>query len=326
MLTAVVGEPSSLFDRRFLLNALLPILITLSLLSAVIISTLTDPAGMLREWNNLDATLRVLAGTGMVTVSVVLAAVVSGRSQSLIRCYEGLWPGRLGDALMLPGRRRHRRRARRLGFDRAASDYPADPRDIMPTRLGNILRAAESYPHERYGLDAVVTWPRLFPLLPDGLTTALAAARAEIEFHLTISALASFFAVGAGGWLAAVNGPTWLFLSCYWAGAACAWLTYRGALAPARLYGEHVRVAFDLYRQELLTHLGIEGDEREQWARLNQFWYRNIPMDTPLLPEPEDPEDPEDDVPEVPSWPAIPPQLLTWALIISSGLLVGWLR
>ncbi len=320
MLAAVVRETSGLFDRRFLLNALLPVLITLSLLAVVIISTLTDPAMMLREWNNLDGTMRVLAGTGMVIVSVLFAAVVSGRSQSLIRCYEGLWPGRIGWALTLPGRRWHRRRARRLGFDRAVSDYPADARDIMPTRLGNILRGAESYPQERYGLDAVLTWPRLFPLLPDGLTAALTAARAEIEFHLTISALASFFAVGAGGWLAAVNGPTWLFLTCYWAGAATAWLTYRGALAPARLYGEQVRVTFDLYRRELLTHLGIEGDEREQWARLNQFWYRNIPMDTPLLPGP------EDDVPEEPSWPAVPLQLLTWALIILSGLLVVWLR
>jgi hypothetical protein len=321
VLTSVVGETSGLFDRRFLLNALLPVLITLSLLAAVIIGTLTDPAGMLREWNGLDATMRVLAGTGAVIVSVVLAAVVSGRSQSLIRCYEGLWPGRLGHAVVLPGRRWHRRRARRLGFDRAASDYSADPRDIMPTRLGNILRVAERYPHERYGLDAVLTWPRLFPLLPDGLTAALTAARAEIEFHLTISALTSFFAATAGAWLAAVHGPTWLFLTCYWAGAATAWLTYRGALAPARLYGEHVRVAFDLYRQELLTHLGIEGgDEREQWTRLNQFWYRNIPMDTPLLSEP------EEDLPEEPPWPAVPLQLPVWALIILSGLLVVWLR
>jgi hypothetical protein len=320
VLAAVGRETSGLFDRRFLLNALLPVLITLSLLAAVITGTLTDPARTVREWNSLDPTVRVLAGTGMVIVSVVLAAVVSGRSPSLIRCYEGLWPGRLGRAVTLPGRRRHRRRARRLGFDRAASDYPPDARDIMPTRLGNILRAAESYPYERYGLDAVLTWPRLFPLLPDGLTAALVAARAEVEFHLTISALASVFAVGTGGWLVAVNGPAWLLLTCYWAGTATAWLTYRGALAPARLYGDQVRIAFDLYRRELLTHLGVEGDEREQWARLNQFWYRNIPLDTPLLPEP------EDDVPEEPSGPAVPLDLLIWASIISTGLLTVWLR
>ncbi|MET9972922.1 hypothetical protein ABZZ80_45480, partial [Streptomyces sp. NPDC006356] len=104
MLGAVVGETSGLFDRRFLLNALLPVLITLSLLAAVVIGTLTDPGRMLREWNGLDATVRVLAGTGMVIVAVVIAAVVSGRAQSLIRCYEGLWPGRLGRAVTLPGR------------------------------------------------------------------------------------------------------------------------------------------------------------------------------------------------------------------------------
>lgn len=81
-----------------------------------------------------------------------------------------------------------------------------------------------------------------------------------------------------------------------------------------------MRVAFDLYRQELLTHLGVEGAEREQWTRLNQFWYRNIPLDTPLLPAP------GDDVPEEPSGPAVPLQLLTWTLIILSGLLAVGLR
>jgi hypothetical protein len=205
----------------------------------------------------------------------------------------------------------------RLGFERGASDYPADPADILPTRLGNVLRSAESYPSERYGADAVLTWPRLFPLLPDKLTASLTAARAEIEFQLTISAQAAFFAVAAGAWLAVTGGPVRLFLACYWGGAAVAWATYRGALAPARLYGEQVRVAFDLYRGELLTCLGLEGDD--QWPRLNQFWYRNIPLDTPLLPEP-------DDRAEVRALPSVSLSVLAWTVLITSGLGVVLLR
>ena len=65
----------------------------------------------------------------------------------------------------------------------------------MPTRLGNILRAAESYPHDRYGADAVLTWPRLFPLLPDRLTASLTAARAEIE-QVVVAGLFSAFSDG----------------------------------------------------------------------------------------------------------------------------------
>jgi len=317
VLTDVVRETTGLFDRRFLLNALLPTLITLGLLGAVVASTLTDPTTALRAWNTLDGTVKVLAGTGIVVVAVLIAAIVSARAQSLIHCYEGLWPGRLGHVLLLPGTHRHRRRARRLGFERGAADYPADPADVLPTRLGNILRSAESYPSDRYGADAVLTWPRLFPLLPDKLTASLTAARAEIEFQVTISAQAAFFAVAAGGWLAVTGGPVWLFLTCYWGAAALAWATYRGTLAPARIYGEQVRVAFDLYRQELLTRLGMGGDE--QWARLNQFWHRNIPLDTPLLPEPNDRL-------EVRALPSVSLSVLAWTLLVVSGLLVAWLR
>ena len=317
MLTDIVRETTGLFDRRFLLNALLPTLITLGLLGAVVASTLRDPAEALRAWNTLDGTVKVLAGTGAVVVAVLIAAIVSGPTQSILRCYEGLWPGRLGHVLLLPGRHRHRRRAARLGFERSATDYPADPVDVLPTRLGNILRSAENYPSDRYGADAVLTWPRLFPLLPDKLTASLTAARAEIEFQVMISAQAAFFALTAGGWLAVTGSPVWLFLTCYWGAAALAWATYRGALAPARLYGDQVRVAFDLYRQELLTRLGVEGDE--QWTRLNQFWHRNIPLDTPLLPEPNDRL-------EVRALPSVSLSVLAWTLLLVSGLLVVWLR
>ncbi|MFI7120350.1 hypothetical protein [Amycolatopsis sp. NPDC049868] len=96
-----------------------------------------------------------------------------------------------------------------------------------------------------------------------------------------------------------------------------AWATYRGALAPARLYGDQVRVAFDFYRQELLTRLGVNGDEH--WPRLNQFWHRNIPLGTPLLPEP-------DDRSAVRTLPSVSLSVLVWTLLVVSGLLVVWLR
>ncbi|WP_394621479.1 hypothetical protein JNUCC0626_20975 [Lentzea sp. JNUCC 0626] len=316
MLTDVVRETTGLFDRRFLLNALLPTLITLGLLGAVVASTVTNPAGALKTWTALDGTFKVLAGTGVVVAAVLIAAIVSGRAQSLIRCYEGLWP-RYWRVLVAPGTHRHRRRARRLGFDRTTTNYPTDPAEVMPTRLGNVLRAAESYPQDRYGADAVLTWPRLFPLLPDRLAASLTAARAEIEFQVTISALAAFFAVSSGTWLTVTGGSDRLFLLCYWGGAAVAWATYCGALAPARLYGDQVRVAFDLYRTELLDRLGVEGDD--QWPRLNQFWHRNIPLDTPLLPENPDRTD-------VRAFPSVSLSVLAWLVVLASGLLVVWLK
>lgn len=40
-------------------------------------------------------------------------------------------------------------------------DYPAQIRGVLPTRFGNILKSSELYANENYGIDAVVTWPRL---------------------------------------------------------------------------------------------------------------------------------------------------------------------
>jgi len=36
----------------------------------------------------------------------------------------------------------------------------------MPARLRSILRAAESYPPRRCGLNLIVCWPRLWLVLP----------------------------------------------------------------------------------------------------------------------------------------------------------------
>jgi hypothetical protein len=36
---------------------------------------------------------------------------------------------------------------------------PSDPNRLLPTQIGSILRAAETRPADRYGLDAVVVWP-----------------------------------------------------------------------------------------------------------------------------------------------------------------------
>jgi hypothetical protein len=39
--------------------------------------------------------------------------------------------------------------------------YPPYENLVLPTRFGNILRASETYPRLRWGIDAVTMWPRL---------------------------------------------------------------------------------------------------------------------------------------------------------------------
>ncbi|MFI6002101.1 hypothetical protein ACIA98_17115 [Streptomyces sp. NPDC051366] len=64
--------------------------------------------------------------------------------------------------------------------------YPADRSLIMPTRLGNVVRAAEGYGAERYGVDTVLVWPRLHPLLPDVAVKAETDARTVLDLLLNV--------------------------------------------------------------------------------------------------------------------------------------------
>lgn len=88
-----------------------------------------------------------------------------------------------------------------------------------------------------------------------------------------------------------------MFLLCLWGGGLAAWACYRGALLRAVVYGQHLRVAFDLYRGHLLEAVGRpvgDGeDERAHWERLCLFWHRGIlphhvaTADRPARPAPD---------------------------------------
>jgi hypothetical protein len=67
--------------------------------------------------------------------------------------------------------------------------YPLteDEEDVLPTRLGNILLAAERYPLSRYGMDTIYFWPRLFPLLPEKFQNEYEEFILNYEFPLVVA-------------------------------------------------------------------------------------------------------------------------------------------
>jgi hypothetical protein len=58
-----------------------------------------------------------------------------------------------------------------------------------PTALGNALRAAEVRPQVAYGLDGVVVWLRLYPLLPEAMRSLLGDAQSECQLNAELSAV-----------------------------------------------------------------------------------------------------------------------------------------
>jgi hypothetical protein len=117
----------------------------------------------------------------------------------------------------------------------------------MPTRLGDILRAAEGRPAEKYGLDAIVCWYPLWLLLPADVRAELVQARATLDG-------------AARAWIWGAGFTVWT-LWTWWAlpiGAVTGALAYyRGMLPAATVFGELIASAFDLYRFRLYDALHL---------------------------------------------------------------------
>ncbi|MCP4408117.1 MAG: hypothetical protein GY807_10230 [Gammaproteobacteria bacterium] len=157
---------------------------------------------------------------------------------------------------------------------------PDDEQDILPTRLGNIYRAAELYPYHRYGLDSVAIWPRLRQVLPDDFMVRMQELKIAVDFLLLFSLLAVLFSLLAVPYLLWQRAELWMILTCA-AGLPLGWLTYRAALTPALAYAELIKVAYDLYRRTLLKTLDLNlpatlDEERKLWEDLSQFIIRKV--------------------------------------------------
>jgi hypothetical protein len=224
----------------------------------------------------------------------VVAAVVQSQTRSITQAFEGYWSGPLR-GLRRYGERRH---SQRLGELRAQGKvreiyarYPLSRKQVMATRLGNILRASERYPYDRYGANALLVWPRLYPLLPDNVIASAAQARESLEFLLVLSALATAFGTLSGIYLLVMTAPVWLFLLCVWGALAVAILAYRSSLGAALLYAEVLRSAFDLYRLDVLTNMRLPAPtgasaERERWTEVTNLLLRNERLPQPYSPPP----------------------------------------
>ncbi len=152
---------------------------------------------------------------------------------------------------------------------------------VLPTRLGNLLRAAEEYAESRYGLNAVLVWPRLWLLLPAETRELLARAYRDLvaavrgwgwglAFGLVWVPVTGYLAVCSRGWV-------WVLLTGL---VSLGWmrLAYRLAVSRAAVFGELVRAAFDLHRLALYDALGWPRPKPEEEVatgrRLTAFLWR----------------------------------------------------
>jgi hypothetical protein len=145
---------------------------------------------------------------------------------------------------------------------------PASVRDLLPTELGNILRASENASESKYGLEAVVCWPRLWSLLPSSEQENLTSARTALNRQAELCLWGAFFFL-------------WTILTPWSALIALAWviLAYSVALQTASAYGDLLEASFDLHHFDLYDALAwprprSSTEEKAAGARLSEFLWR----------------------------------------------------
>lgn len=156
----------------------------------------------------------------------------------------------------------------------AVAAHPHAREWVLPTRLGNIMRAYEVYSHVVYGLDAIPAWPRLAMVLPERARTRIQEARAPMDFALNL--LAGSMLVVVAYVLCAL---ATLSLPVFWMpllAAVLAWASWFLLHASARQWGEQVKSAFDLHRHVLARSLDLElpptlAAERRMWMAVSRM-------------------------------------------------------
>jgi hypothetical protein len=276
--------------RSYLLY-LLPTAIVFATVAVLVWSRAPEQAPRLQDALNTARHLTLRDAALLLAAAAILSLILQPLQFPLIRAFEGYWGGRFPGRVLASvgiawqrGQRGRWRDAREVSDtegtwrstlaalrQEAASErleeFPEDGR-ILPTRLGNILRAAEDRAGSRHGLGAVIAWPRLYPLLDGRMLLILLEHRYELDLQTRLSAAFVLDAAIATAFLR--NYGWWNLIGLGL--LALAWLSYRAALAAAKAYGTTVEAAFDLHRFQLLKalHLGLPPDGSTE-RRLNEL-------------------------------------------------------
>ncbi|MGW7540138.1 hypothetical protein ACWGKQ_03300 [Streptomyces sp. NPDC054770] len=250
-------------------------------------------------WHRMSSLTLAQAAVGLVAV-VVVAVLLTPLQAGTTRLLEGDLPRPLAAAGRAWQRRLRARRlvvlgqlldgagdpdhaavqrAGRLG-DRLRRRYPAEPTELRPTALGNTLAAMEDSAGSQYGYDAVVAWPRLYPVLDPATRVLVDDRRTALDACARLCTAFAVAAVVSAG-LLADDGP-WLTLAL--APSGLAWLSYVSAVRSAEAYAVAVEVAFDLNRFALYDALRLPQPEnataeRELNRRLCRQWRQGVPAD-----------------------------------------------
>jgi hypothetical protein len=296
-----LSDITGVFSRYFVVGFFLPAYA--SLVSLWICASSAFIPDTFESHHSQATQLLILGG-----VALVVGLALSGLSYYVTRLFEGYPLERVSErpfarwlyqaAIFLQRRTYDRLLAVRDNKGKPGSDrtgaawrldkwFPKDPDDLLPTRVGNAIRAFEQHSNVRWGLDGVTIWPRIEALLDED-ERAL-EVDAKINFYVFVNASVGGYLVGACLVIdQGVNAPqpVW-YWPLYAIPFVVGYILYRAAIGPAIDWGDSVRSSIDLHRLEVYEKLGVRApvsftDERELAGKVNKallFGYPLLPDD-----------------------------------------------
>jgi hypothetical protein len=248
------------------------------------IHALNQPASWLSHKSALTQAVAVL----VILLGVAASGLVVGRlTTPVLRLLEGYWPAKPARLIKMrdrliekaqqkatddegkwqaltkqtqpPATATPQQLADIARLDLARHRRPDQPNLFMPTRIGNILRAAETRPRGRYGLDAVATWPQLWLALPDSTRQEIGSARQALDGSVAASIWGILFFVFI----------PWTILALPVGLAAFAIAVTVWVPARAEAFGDLVDAAYDIHRTVLYQQLRwpLPTDPRDEVAQ-----------------------------------------------------------
>ncbi|MFQ6016527.1 MAG: hypothetical protein ACE5NP_13920 [Anaerolineae bacterium] len=323
MLQGLWKELGEGFGKRWLLTVFGPALLFWGA-SLLVYTDMVEWGVALTWWEARATSAQTALIAGALALVVFTAILLEQFTTTIALLFEGYWPWPLRRLALWLSRRRGKdlsrkqqrfsqlklkelqgqatdeERAEALKLDAELGHRPPDPALAMPTALGDVLRAAEDYPRRRYGLDPVVTWPRLYPSLGETLRGALAEARSNMDALLRVTTLSLIFTLVWGIWLSTAR-YTLLLPWVVMGGLIIALLSYIGATQAAVTYGDLLRSAFDLHRFDLYKALhwplpssweaerpAPTGQAPTHGQALSEFLYRGLGVQDVVYNHPKD--------------------------------------
>lgn len=301
----MLGELPKLFGRDFAIGYVLPV-------AGFVGSSL----GLLALFSLTSTVLAFLQADLLVGASVLglgslfLAVFLLGMNRSLLMLFEGY--GRFNPlrVLLRVKRRRYAQLRKRiaqtdgeyrrlvdqglaippvLDSDRirlqqeAGESFPDNEAWLLPTALGNTIRAFETYPRVMYGIDTIGAWNRLLAVLPKDYRELIDAAKAQFDFWFNLYVLSLLFIIeyAAAVVFSGIH-AVWLPILAL----VAARLAYTQACRAAVEWGDLVKAAFDVFLPDLASKLKLSipskrTEERKLWTRFTQAVLYRAPSAIP---------------------------------------------